>query len=79
MIGVKISPLWKLHKQLKRAIIDPSLNSSKQMTPVDNAPLAETKTTSTDRPTFNADKGAFPRKPVHEVPCRLGRGARATF
>jgi len=39
--GVKILLLWKLHKQLKRAIIDPSLNSSKQMTPVDNISSAE--------------------------------------
>jgi len=35
MKQVKILLLWKLHKQLKRAIIDPSLNSSKQMTPAE--------------------------------------------
>lgn len=46
---------------------------------VDNAPSARIPTTYADQPTFDPDKGAFLGKPVHEVPCRLCRGARAAF
>ena len=67
MNEVKILPLWKLHKQLKRAIIDPSLNSSKQMTPVKSVSSTNHRTVYADRLTFNTDEGAFPRKSVHEV------------
>ena len=79
MNKVKISLLWKLHKQLKRAIIDPSLNSSKQMTPVEGVSSPNRQTLDTDQLTFNANKGTFPREFVNEVLGRLWRGARATF
>jgi len=79
MNEVKISLLWKLHKQLKRAIIDPSLNSSKQMTPTESLSSAGHRTLDADQLTLNPDKGAFPRKPVYEVLGRLLRSARAAF
>ena len=71
MKGVKISLLWKLHKQLKRAIIDPSLNSSKQMTPAESTSSPNRKTLDADLLTFDANKGTFPRKSVNEVLGRL--------
>jgi len=72
MNRVKILLLWKLHKQLKRAIIDPSLNSSRQMTPVERVSSASHRTVEvTELLTLNPDKGAFPRKPVNEVLGRL--------
>ena len=79
MNGVKISLLWKLHKQLKRAIIDPSLNSSKQMTPLEAISSANHGTLAADQLTLNPNEGTFPRKPVNEVLGRLRRGARAAF